>query len=262
MAVPAEGYRFPANYDSKISQCSSGISMIGSMYSESKHRLINQLSGISDYSSGYIDALIKMQKYTYGVDIITNALSDLVLAELSQKAPLLHPEDELQSIAWVYSKYFICREITRLERYELLTMLSNNYNVYLYTHEKTPELTNINNLGPLDYYKEAPLAMKNSKINLNISLRSITSGIPLRVFDIMGAGGFVITNYQEELLERFTPDVDFVYFESPEDLLSKVNFYLLHDNVRNRIAKNGQIKVYENHTYSHRIKEIERIIKK
>ena len=35
----------------------------------------------------------------------------------------------------------------------------------------------------------------NSKVNLNITLRNIKTGIPLRALDIMGAGGFLLTNY-------------------------------------------------------------------
>ena len=48
-----------------------------------------------------------------------------------------------------------------------------------------------------------PLIFRESKINLNITLRSITSGMPLRALDIMGAGGFLLSNYQQELAENY-----------------------------------------------------------
>ena len=56
---------------------------------------------------------------------------------------------------------------------------------------------------------------------LNLTLRSITSGIPLRALDILGCGGFLLSNYQPELCEYFTPDVDFVYFNDMDDLEQK-----------------------------------------
>ena len=81
-------------------------------------------------------------------------------------------------------------------------------------------------------------------------------GIPLRIFDIMGAGGFVLTNYQEDLLSFFTPGEDFVYYEDRQDLMEKIAYYLTHEEERRAIAKSGHDKVKENHTYLLRLKEI------
>lgn len=55
--------------------------------------------------------------------------------------------------------------------------------------------------GYIDYMKEMPVMFANSKVNLNITLRNIRTGIPLRALDIMGAGGFLLTNYCYELSE-------------------------------------------------------------
>ncbi len=43
----------------------------------------------------------------------------------------------------------------------------------------------------------------SSKININMTLRSIESGVPLRIIDIMSIGGFVMSNNQEEIPELF-----------------------------------------------------------
>lgn len=102
----------------------------------------------------------------------------------------------------------------------------------------------------VSYDEEMPLIFHSSKINLNLSLRSITSGIPLRAMDIMGAGGFLLTNYQPELAEFFTPDEDFVFFENEADLFAKIEYYLSHDREREQIAKSGCDKVRNNHDYS------------
>ena len=63
----------------------------------------------------------------------------------------------------------------------------------------TPELPNVINMGSVDYYDMMPYVFKCSDINLNITLRSIKTGIPLRAMDIMGAGGFLMSNYQVDL---------------------------------------------------------------
>lgn len=110
--------------------------------------------------------------------------------------------------------------------------------------------------GSVNHREEMPMVFKQSRINLNITLRSIKSGIPLRGFDILGAGGFLLSNYQPELLDLFVPDEDFVYYESREDLLQKVDYYLCHEDERQAIARNGHDKVAAKHTYRHRVREM------
>ena len=105
-----------------------------------------------------------------------------------------------------------------------------------------------------------PYVFKNSEINLNITLRSIQRGIPLRCFDIMGCGGFLITNYQEDLFQFFEPNKDFVYYESREDLIEKIDYYLEHEEERKSIARSGHDKVVAFHSYEHRLKEIIAIV--
>ena len=100
------------------------------------------------------------------------------------------------------------------------------------------------------------MVFRRSKINLNITLRSILSGVPLRVVDIMAAGGFLITNYQEEIAEYFVDGQDLVIAYTPEDMLDKTAYYLVHEDERKEIALNGQRKVLENFAYTRLLPEI------
>ena len=65
---------------------------------------------------------------------------------------------------------------------------------------------------------------------------------------------FLLTNYQADMLEFFELDRDFVYYTDYEDLLAKVEYYLIHDAEREKIARSGYEKVREKHTYQHRIR--------
>lgn len=114
----------------------------------------------------------------------------------------------------------------------------------------------LRNRGKVDYYLQMPQVFKQSRINLNISLRSIKSGIPLRAFDIMGSGGFLLSNFQADFLDDFIPGEDFAYYESKEDLLAKIDYYLAHDKERQAIARSGHEKVAAAHTYRHRVREM------
>ena len=108
-------------------------------------------------------------------------------------------------------------------------------------------------MGAIDYYDLMPLVFKNSKINLNITLRSIQTGIPLRCFDIFGAGGFLLTNYQADLFDYFTPGEDFDFYDSEDNLIAKIEYYLSHDKERCEIAENAYKKVKNYHTYRDRL---------
>ena len=112
------------------------------------------------------------------------------------------------------------------------------------------------NHGIVDYYTEMPLVFNRSRINLNITRRGIQTGMPLRAIDILGSGGFLLSNFQSDFLEYFVPGEDFVYFESREDLIQKVDYYLDHEAERQAIARSGHDKVAAAHTYRHRVREM------
>ena len=103
---------------------------------------------------------------------------------------------------------------------------------------------------------QMPEVFKRSRVNLNISRRGMRSGVPLRAFDIMGSGGFLLSNYQSDFLDMFKPGEDFVYYESKEDMLDKIGYYLAHEEERKAIARNGHEKVAAAHTYRHRVREM------
>ena len=65
------------------------------------------------------------------------------------------------------------------------------------------------------------------------------------MYDVLGCGGFLITNYQVELDQFFVPDEDLVVYTDMDDLEAKVGYYLSHDEERERIRSNGYKKVKE-----------------
>ncbi|NLJ96415.1 MAG: glycosyltransferase family 1 protein [Clostridiales bacterium] len=76
------------------------------------------------------------------------------------------------------------------------------------------------------------------------------------LLDILGCGGFAITNFQSELLDYFEDGNDLVIYENEEDLHNKIRYYLQHDDERKQIAINGYKKVKEFHNYGIRVNEI------
>lgn len=238
---------------------SADISFVGSMYNE-KHNLFDRLSDISDFNKGYLDAIMNAQRKVYGYFFLERLLKGEILEDMLQKYPVKPNSDGVETVQYLYANYFLARKMATDDRKEVMTELGrkfgNDYKINLYTPNETPELLKVNNCGSIDYYDEMPYVFRNSKINLNITLRSIKSGIPLRAMDIMGAGGFLISNYQEDFYDNFIPGEDMVMYESIDDLVNKCKYYLEHENERIQIASNGAGKVLEKHTYDVRFKEI------
>lgn len=228
------------------------ISFVGSLYTEPKHQLYARLQDITPYTRGYLDALLQAQKRIYGYNFIEELLNG-VLDDLKQACPCPPNYDGVESQEYIYSNYFLLRQVTAMEREEIIRLLSQKYPLQLYTNDRSYTCKGCANHGPADYYTEMSRIFYGSKINLNITLRSIKSGIPLRAFDIMGSGGFLLTNYQDDFFDFFEPDVDFVYYESMDNLLGKVDYYLSHERERQEIAENGYEKVRREHTFEARI---------
>jgi len=84
------------------------------------------------------------------------------------------------------------------------------------------------------------LAVCRSKINLNLCSYDTASN---RVYKILAAGGFLMTDDWPGRQERFINNEDLVIFNSPQDMKEKVEFYLLNPSERTRIAQNGRFSV-------------------
>lgn len=230
------------------------VSFVGSLYTES-HNFFDRMENLSPYAKGYLEGLMRAQMHVQGYNFIQESLSP-IMGELYQALPMDPNPDGVETREYLYAQYVINRKLTGMERLSLLTAVTKRHTLDLFTLDPAFSLPNLRNHGTADYYAEMPMVFKKSRINLNISLRSIKSGIPLRAFDIMGNGGFLLSNYQEDFLENFTPGVDFVYYESEEDLLQKIDYYLAHEEERQAIAKNGHDKVAKAHTYRDRVREM------
>lgn len=233
----------------------SDISFVGRFYTEEKNEFENA-KNVNEYTKGYLDALMDAQQLISGVSFVEPLIKGPILDELLRVVPHEPLPNYSMTDSYLFSRYYIEREITRKERKKLLQSVSENFTTKLYTPKPTPDMPNIINMGPINPYTELPYVFKCSKINLNITLRSIHAGIPLRAIEIMGSGGFLISNFQKDYLMYFEPDKDFVYYEDERDLLDKCAFYLKHDTARNKIAISGYNKIKEFFTYDVMLKNI------
>lgn len=150
----------------------------------------------------------------------------------------------------------LSRKLAEMDRITVLNTLAEHHTVDLYTESNCRNLSKVQVHQGVDYYTDMNKIFYLSKINLNITLPSIETGLPQRILDIMGSGGFVMSNYQQEIDDCFVIGKEIEVFHDLDELLEKTRYYLSHEEERLRIAMNGYLKVRDNFSYTHQLKHI------
>lgn len=234
------------------------ISFVGSMYNKNSYDEV--YDHLPEYLQGYFDAVMKMQMNIYGEYLLDDMLDSRTVNELNKHFLLAKSDQSFSDLSLIFSTTVLGFKIAQMERKTLIAELSKHNQLDLYTDDENVNMPGVLNRGLADYWNVSPKIFNRSKINLNFTIRNIRSGLPLRIWDIMGAGGFLITNYQPELDMYFKNGEDIVYFSDKKDLQKKVDYYLSHEEERKRIALNGWRKVKELHGYQQRFDEMSKII--
>lgn len=228
------------------------ISFIGSTYEE---KCPFNRAELPEYEKGYADGLIEAQLKVYGANFIEQAISDKFAENLLNHTPGSYrfPTGYDGNNKALAAQQYLSVKVAEQERLRALRMLSDSFDVDIYTGSDTSSMPHIHNRGFAKSLTEMPLIFNQSKINLNITAKSIRSGLSLRIFDVLGCGGFLITNYQAELPEIFEIGKDLAAYESLEHLKELCSYYLTHEDERRTIAENGYKKVKMLHTYDVRL---------
>lgn len=239
---------------------SNDVAFVGSLYHKNSYDEIESL--LPEYLRGYFDAAMEAQMDIYGDNILDNLLNVDILTRLSELIDFRNDERSFSDLKLVFTSTYLGYKLAQKERIKYLNRLAKNHQVGLYTDEWDDALENVMYKGTVSYRYDMPKVFHHSKINLNLTLRNIRTGIPLRVWDILGAGGFVLTNYQVELNSYFENGKELVYFDGIDDCLRKADYYLSHEDERMSIAANGLANVRKYHSYEMRIRCILEIIER
>ncbi|MGN6646910.1 MAG: CgeB family protein [Cytophaga sp.] len=112
------------------------------------------------------------------------------------------------------------------------------------------------------YGEEFVKAISCSKISLNF-LRKINRDLQTsRSIEIPACGGFMLSERSNEHERLFKENSEAVYFDSKEELVDKINYYLQHETERKKIADAGRERcLASGYSFEDRMKEIVRVIK-
>jgi len=110
--------------------------------------------------------------------------------------------------------------------------------------------------------REYRLALGGARIALSLVRRANRDGHSMRTFEIPACRAFMLAERTEEHLEMFDEDKEAAFFGSAEELVKKVQTFLLRDADRACIAEAGWMKVVNNgNSYQNRLLQILRSAK-
>lgn len=125
-------------------------------------------------------------------------------------------------------------------------------------------------LGYMRHLKEivkAPLfglemyeLLRQSKVSLNNQI-GISRGhaTNTRMYQVTGCGSCLLTDWKPDLAEKFEIDREVVTYRSPEEAVEKARYLLDNPGVASEIARAGQRRTLESHSFRNRCEQLNEI---
>lgn len=203
---------------SDVEKYTHNISFVGSLYTEKCP--YDKVKNLSPKISGYLHGIMKAQEKIYGYYFVEELLSDDVVNEFikSYDGYYQSGEGDFLTEKRTLAQFYMGNKITAMERMDTFKKLSEKFQIDIYTASDTNEIPKLRNHGTIMTHTQMPIVFNKSTINLNPTSKPIRSGIPLRIFDLLACGGFVLSNYQSDLLNDFVPGEELDIYSSLEEL--------------------------------------------
>jgi hypothetical protein len=145
-------------------------------------------------------------------------------------------------------------------RRELVLRHLLDFNLVIHGHDwdmaKNKDIRDRWSGGPIDNNTELNKAYNYAKININVTMEQGITSLNMRVFDVMAAGGFLISDYKEDFMKLFKLDEEVVCWKNVEELPRLVDHYLSHPEERKKKAWAGRRRVMREHSYDRRAEYI------
>ncbi len=106
------------------------------------------------------------------------------------------------------------------------------------------------------YEEELPSVYYNTKININAFHVQCENATNPRIYDVLAAGGFLLTEYRPAIEQEFEEGKHLAWYKNLDELKEKTEYYLEHEQEREAIALEGQKHVLQHGTYQVRVQKI------
>ena len=224
------------------------IVFVGNSYRDQINKYLEHVKVFFDGLIPLLNGVVKAYQQDVSYDV------EMDLREKLQGIKLpsgLYPEKAL----------FIAKQVAGyLQRKNLITSLAKRY----------PQFTIFGDDGWLvdipaervrkaAYYKNLADIYRRSKIVLDVNRVVIRNGFTQRTFDSLACSSFVITSAKPVVYEYFNttgPLQEIAVFRNQNELNRLIDYYIEHNEEMSAIAYRGSRKVYAEHTYDNRVRQM------
>lgn len=116
--------------------------------------------------------------------------------------------------------------------------------------------------GRLDYYRDLPGFYAATEVSFNCTSVQMKGAVNQRVFDVPASGGFLVTDWREQMADLFDLDTEAACYRSPEEVADVVAAWLADQTGRERMACAARRRILAEHTYAHRLRELVEIMRR
>jgi hypothetical protein len=115
--------------------------------------------------------------------------------------------------------------------------------------------------GEFVWGRSFALAARAAKIFLAFdSIPGVRKSMSARMYTAIGCGAFYLCANVEGIEEVFQPGKEIAVFNSEQEMVDMIKYYLKHDSERAEIAEAGRRRLLKEHTYEHRLTRMMEII--
>ena len=242
--------------DEDIRQYEREISFVGSMYD--KHYFEAFRKRLTEKQVFECEKLFDRHLCNWnGNDSVFDELSEKTIQALYMQMSKKNRNLYSMSDRYITELLVLVTELTSRERSIFLKDISHRYDVVVNTYEpeRFSDITSVRWEPPVEWDSDDLYRIyASAKININLTMRSIETGLPQRIYDIMSVGGCVFTNYQSEAEELFEQNREIVTFKSTDEFKEKADYYLKHDKERLELGARAYLKVRDKYNYPNAIR--------
>ncbi|MEF9437970.1 MAG: glycosyltransferase [Candidatus Mariimomonas ferrooxydans] len=115
--------------------------------------------------------------------------------------------------------------------------------------------------GEFVWGEEYAKVVKLSKIFLAFDAQPhIRKSMSARMYTAVGCGAFYMCQHVDGIEEVLEPGKEIITFQSEQEMIDMIRYYVKNDELRKKIAEAGSRRVLKEHTYEIRMRQMLRII--
>ena len=108
-------------------------------------------------------------------------------------------------------------------------------------------------LGPVNYERELAAYYRDCAVNLNTTSIQMAKAVNQRVFDCPAAGGFLLTDAQEDLAQLFDEEQELAVYHDLDECVERYRWFSQRPAARKAIVERARKRILGEHTYAHRL---------